>query len=412
MTAPQKAEDGLRAWLPVVGLAFAAFVFNTSEFLPVGLLPDMAESLGESVSFMGLVITGYAWVVSIMSLPLALATARFERRRLLFVLLAVFALSHFAVMFVDGFWSLYATRVGVALTHSVFWSIMTPLAARMAPRGKRALGLAAVMGGTIVATVLGVPIGTKLGHLFGWAESFLVIGVAAAAVLALLWFVLPECPSTRAGSLRSLPVILKRPALLQLYGLTAVTVLGQFTAYSFISPILQQAGGLGENDVVNVLLLYGLAGIIGTIVGSRTVDRHPSGSLVGPLVLLSASLFLLVPLASSWFTLLPLVLVWGAAQTTLCLAFQTIVLNVASDAADVATSLYSGIFNIGIGGGAFVGSLISQHFGFSPVAASGGLFVTLSTLFCITVFLRTGSAVLPYEDLSHETGKEQAVRKN
>ena len=413
MTAPQKAESGVRAWLPVIGLAFAAFVFNTSEFLPVGLLPDMAASLGETVSFMGLVITGYAWVVSIMSLPLALATARFERRKLLFVLLAVFALCHFAVMFVDSFATLYATRVGVALTHSVFWSIMTPLAARMAPAGRRALGLAAVMGGTIIATVLGVPIGTKLGHLFGWAESFFVIGIGAAAVLALLWFVLPEGPSTRAGSLKSLPVILRRPALLQLYALTAITVLGQFTAYSYISPILQHEGGMSEGDVVNVLLIYGLAGIIGTVVGSRTVERHPSGSLLVPLALIAASLYLLVPLASSWGTLLPLVLIWGAAMTTICLAFQTIVLNVASDAADVATSLYSGIFNIGIGGGAFVGSLVSQSFGFTPVSYSGGAFITVSALVCLAIFLKTGSAILPYENLSgaHAAGAEQPLER-
>ena len=129
----------------MIGLAFAAFVFNTSEFLPVGLLPDMAASLNESVSFMGLVITGYAWVVSIMSLPLALLTARFERKKLLLFLLGLFAICHFAVLWVDSFWSLYATRIGVALAHSIFWSIMNPLAARMAPAGKRATGLAAVM---------------------------------------------------------------------------------------------------------------------------------------------------------------------------------------------------------------------------------------------------------------------------
>ena len=183
----------------MIGLAFAAFVFNTSEFLPVGLLPDMAASLNESVSFMGLVITGYAWVVSIMSLPLALLTARFERKKLLLFLLGLFAICHFAVLWVDSFWSLYATRIGVALAHSIFWSIMNPLAARMAPAGKRATGLAAVMGGTIVATVLGVPLGTKMGHLFGWAESFFVIGAAAFLVLMLLWYVLPQCPSRSAG---------------------------------------------------------------------------------------------------------------------------------------------------------------------------------------------------------------------
>ena len=341
----------------MIGLAFAAFVFNTSEFLPVGLLPDMAASLNESVSFMGLVITGYAWVVSIMSLPLALLTARFERKKLLLFLLGLFAICHFAVLWVDSFWSLYATRIGVALAHSIFWSIMNPLAARMAPAGKRATGLAAVMGGTIVATVLGVPLGTKMGHLFGWAESFFVIGAAAFLVLMLLWYVLPQCPS-RSGS-----------------------------------------------DVVDVLLLFGLAGIIGTVLSSKTVDRYPSASLTVPLVVLSMSLFLLVPLCSSWLSLVPLLLLWGAAQTAICMALSASVFVVASDAADVATSLYSGIFNIGIGGGAFVGSLVSQHFGFTPVAFVGGTFITISALFCLGVYFRTGSALLPHDDLSREVGE-------
>ena len=282
----------------MIGLAFAAFVFNTSEFLPVGLLPDMAASLNESVSFMGLVITGYAWVVSIMSLPLALLTARFERKKLLLFLLGLFAICHFAVLWVDSFWSLYATRIGVALAHSIFWSIMNPLAARMAPAGKRATGLAAVMGGTIVATVLGVPLGTKMGHLFGWAESFFVIGAAAFLVLMLLWYVLPQCPSRSAGSLKSLPVILKRPALLQLYGVTMITMLGQFTAYSFISPILEHSAGMSGSDVVDVLLLFGLAGIIGTVLSSKTVDRYPSASLTVPLVVLSMSLVALARAAA------------------------------------------------------------------------------------------------------------------
>lgn len=405
MIDEQRPETGFRAWLPIMCLAVSTFVFNTSEFLPVGLLPEMAESLHETTSFMGLVITGYAWVVSIMSLPLALATAKLERRKLLLFLVAFFACCHFAVIFVDSFATLYATRVGVALMHSIYWSIITPLAARMAPKGKRAVGLAIVMGGTIVATVLGVPIGTQLGHLFGWAESFFIIGIGAAVAFVLLWFVLPPCPSTKAGSIKSLPVILKRPALLQLYFLTAVTVLGQFTAYSYISPILQHVGGMAENDVVNVLFLYGLAGIIGTVAASKTVDRYRSATLTTPLILLALTLFLVVPLCSNWLTLMPLIVVWGTAQTVICMAFQTVVLDVAADAQDVATSLYSGIFNIGIGGGAFVGSLVSQHFGFTPVAFVGGAFVTVTAVFCLIVLMKTGSAVLPYEDLSHEPGE-------
>ena len=98
MSAPEPVKYGIRAWLPIVGLAFAAFVFNTSEFLPVGLLPDIAGDLGETVAFTGLVITGYAWVVALMSLPLTIATAKLERRKLLLCLIAVFALAHFVVL--------------------------------------------------------------------------------------------------------------------------------------------------------------------------------------------------------------------------------------------------------------------------------------------------------------------------
>lgn len=410
MSAPEPVKYGIRAWLPIVGLAFAAFVFNTSEFLPVGLLPDIAGDLGETVAFTGLVITGYAWVVALMSLPLTIATAKLERRKLLLCLIAVFALAHFVVLWAESFEKLFAARIAVALTHSIFWSIMTPLAARMAPRGKRALGLAAVMGGTIVATVLGVPIGTQLGHMFGWQEAFFIIGIAAALVFALIYFVLPECASNRAGSMKSLPVILKRPALIQLYCLTVVTVLGQYTAYSYISPILQTVGGFGETDVVTTLFVFGIAGILGTVLSSKLVERFPSGSLAVPLIVIAASLFLIVPLCGHFGLLMALVVAWGAAMTAVCMAFQTMLLNAAPDAADIAASLYSGIFNIGIGGGAFIGSGILRVSGYEPIAYAGGAIVAVSAISTIVVWLRTGSAVLKSSVAADEAKTTEAEK--
>ena len=410
MSAPEPVKYGIRAWLPIVGLAFAAFVFNTSEFLPVGLLPDIAGDLGETVAFTGLVITGYAWVVALMSLPLTIATAKLERRKLLLCLIAVFALAHFVVLWAESFEKLFAARIAVALTHSIFWSIMTPLAARMAPRGKRALGLAAVMGGTIVATVLGVPIGTQLGHMFGWQEAFFIIGIAAALVFALIYFVLPECASNRAGSMKSLPVILKRPALIQLYCLTAVTVLGQYTAYSYISPILQTVGGFGETDVVTTLFVFGVAGILGTVLSSKLVERFPSGSLAVPLIVIAASLFLIVPLCGHFGLLMALVVAWGAAMTAVCMAFQTMLLNAAPDAADIAASLYSGIFNIGIGGGAFIGSGILRVSGYEPIAYAGGAIVAVSAISTIVVWFRTGSAVLKSSVAADEAKTTEAEK--
>ena len=418
MSTPVLHKTGFRAWLPIIALAFAAFVFNTSEFLPVGLLPDIAKSLHETVPFTGLILTGYAFVVAVMSLPLTIVTARFERRKLLLVLLFVFSLCHFVVPWVESFETLFAARVGVALTHSIFWSIMTPLAARVAPHGKRAVGLAAVMGGTIVATVLGVPIGTNLGHLFGWHMSFFIIGIGSALVFVVIFFVLPVCEATHAGSLKSLPVILKRPGLQQLYFLT--TVLGQFTAYSYLNPILATAGGLDEGMIVTMLFVFGIAGIVGTVVASKTVDRHCETTLLGAMVIVCASLALLAVSAANTVSLTVLIVCWGAAMTAVCLAFQTVLLTVAPDAADVAASLYSGIFNVGIGGGAaslysgifnvgigggaFIGSRVSEAAGFMPVAYVGAAIVGLSLLSLLAVKLRTGKWLLG-EQAGHRVGE-------
>ena len=404
MSTPVLHKTGFRAWLPIIALAFAAFVFNTSEFLPVGLLPDIASSLNETVPFTGLILTGYAFVVAIMSLPLTIVTARFERRKLLLVLLFVFSLCHFVVPWVESFETLFAARVGVALTHSIFWSIMTPLAARVAPHGKRAVGLAAVMGGTIVATVLGVPIGTNLGHLFGWHMSFFIIGIGSALVFVVIFFVLPVCEATHAGSLKSLPVILKRPGLQQLYLLTVVTVLGQFTAYSYLNPILATAGGLDEGMIVTMLFVFGIAGIIGTVVASKTVDKHVETTLLSAMVIICISLALLTVTAAHTPSLSVLIICWGAAMTAVCLAFQTVLLTVAPDAADVAASLYSGIFNVGIGGGAFIGSRVSEAAGFMPVAYVGAAIVGVSLLSLLVVKLKTGKWLLG-EQTGHKVGE-------
>ena len=205
---------------------------------------------------------------------------------------------------------------------------------------------------------------------------------------------LPECVSTHAGSLKSLPVILKRPALIQLYCLTAVTVLGQYTAYSYISPILQSVGGFADGDVVTTLFVFGIAGIIGTVLSSKLVDRYPSGALVAPLIAISACLFLIIPTCHHFGVLMGVVVIWGAAMTAVCMAFQTMLLNAAPDAADIAASLYSGIFNIGIGGGAFLGSRILSASGYEPIVWTGASIVALSALSTLFVWWRTGSAAL------------------
>lgn len=364
-----------QAWLPVIALSFAAFVFNTTEFLPVGLLPSIAESFNMDVSHTGLLITGYAWVVTIMSLPLTILTAKIERRLLLVILFILFIGSHILAWIAWSFASLMTARVGIACAHAVFWSITTPLAARIAPFHKRTKALSFIVTGSSLATVLGVPIGTVIGQHLGWRIAFLCIAVTAFIVMLVLIWLLPKLPSNNAGSLKSLPSLFKRPALLNVYILTAIIVTGHFTAYTYIAPFMTRIGNFGENFVVFLLLVIGGAGILGSIIFTKKSAQYPIALPIISISFLMASLLLLTLSTYTHSTVIILCLIWGGAMTVIALALQTKVLDVAPDASDVAISMFSGIFNIGIGGGALVGSIVLAKMDTSYVGYAGAIFV-------------------------------------
>ncbi|ATF66822.1 TPA: sugar transporter [Salmonella enterica subsp. enterica serovar Liverpool] len=374
------------AWLRVVTLAIAAFIFNTTEFVPVGLLSDIAESFHMQTAQVGIMLTIYAWVVAVMSLPFMLLTSQMERRKLLIYLFVLFIASHVLSFLAWNFTVLVISRIGIAFAHAIFWSITASLAIRLAPAGKRAQALSLIATGTALAMVLGLPIGRVVGQYFGWRTTFFAIGMGALITLLCLIKLLPKLPSEHSGSLKSLPLLFRRPALMSLYVLTVVVVTAHYTAYSYIEPFVQNVAGLSANFATVLLLILGGAGIIGSLVFGKLGNRHASSLVSIAIALLVVCLLLLLPAADSEAHLAILSIFWGIAIMVIGLGMQVKVLALAPDATDVAMALFSGIFNIGIGAGALVGNQVSLHWSMSAIGYIGAIPACAALVWAVLIF--------------------------
>ncbi|ECF6830530.1 sugar transporter [Salmonella enterica subsp. enterica] len=374
------------AWLRVVTLAIAAFIFNTTEFVPVGLLSDIAESFHMQTAQVGIMLTIYAWVVAVMSLPFMLLTSQMERRKLLIYLFVLFIASHVLSFLAWNFTVLVISRIGIAFAHAIFWSITASLAIRLAPAGKRAQALSLIATGTALAMVLGLPIGRVVGQYFGWRTTFFAIGMGALITLLCLIKLLPKLPSEHSGSLKSLPLLFRRPALMSLYVLTVVVVTAHYTAYSYIEPFVQNVAGLSANFATVLLLILGGAGIIGSLVFGKLGNRHASSLVSIAIALLVVCLLLLLPAAESEAHLVILSIFWGIAIMVIGLGMQVKVLALAPDATDVAMALFSGIFNIGIGAGALVGNQVSLHWSMSAIGYIGAIPACAALVWAVLIF--------------------------
>ena len=389
------------AWLRVLTLAVAAFIFNTTEYIPVGLLSDIGLSFGMESAQAGVMLTIYAWIVALMSLPLMLMTSKIDRRVLLLSLFSLFAGSHLLSFFAWNFDVLLVSRAGVALAHALFWSITASLAIRLAPAGKRAQALGLLATATALASVLGLPLGRIIGQSFGWRVTFLVIGVAAMILLAMIIKIMPRVTSEQSGSLKSLPGLLTNPALLSLYALAVIVVTAHFSAFTYIEPFVQQVAGMSHNFATLLLLIFGVAGISGSIIFSKYGEKHLSNLLIGAIALLTLCLMAMVSVAHSMSGLIAICALWGIAFMIIGMGMQMKVLTLAPEATDIGMAMFSGIFNIGIGLGALVGQTVSIDLSLSSVGYVGALFGLSAMLIAIVAFKKwPGRARQQEQDLA------------
>ncbi|MBE0441502.1 sugar transporter [Psychrobacter sp. AOP42-A1-21] len=369
-------------------MGVSAFIMNTTEFVPVALLSDIAQDFSITTAETGWMLTLYAWIVAAMSLPLMLLTSQFERKRLLLGIFAVFIASHALSVFAWSFDVLLISRVGIALSHSIFWSITAAIAIRVAPEGKKALALSVLATGTSLAMVLGVPLGRLIGQWFGWRATFGSIGVVASIVFILQARLLPILPSMFQGSFRKVPELLKNPLLVCLYLLILLVFTAHYTAYSYIEPFMRQVGAVSENAATFVLLLFGIAGIVGSVIFSRWGDKFNTRLMLISTILMLVSMLVLSLAVTSVWAISLIAMLWGAALMLLIISMQAKVIMIDVNAQDMLMSMFSGIINLGIGTGALFGGYAVMHISLSSVGYVGAIIAGVALLLLIFMIKR------------------------
>lgn len=353
-----------RTWTSLLLLACAAFAYNTSESFPVGLLPQMSSDLGVRESTIGGLLTLYAVVVAITVLPLVVATSWVARRRLVLITLAVLAASNVAMAFAPGFEWVLAARLVSATTHGIFWSVVAPTAALLVPRGREGFATSVAFMGSSLAMVAGTPITTALGNALGWRTAVLLLAAAATIAFVGLAIVMPPLAVERRTKSETgawLPVLsstLRNRLLLRLCALTIVLVVAYFAVYTYISVFLSRFARIDGDALALVLLLFGIAGLIGVWAIGKVTDRHPGRAAVVCTGSLAAA-FAGIAVFASWAPagVVVAVVLLGAAFAATPVFLQATVLRVAPESRDVASSLYVVAFQIGIAGGSLLGGL-------------------------------------------------------
>ncbi|GIF21032.1 DHA1 family inner membrane transport protein [Actinoplanes tereljensis] len=376
-----QTATGRRSVVALAALMLAGFAFFTVEMLPVGLLSVIADDIGVSESTAGLLVTGYGVTVAIVSLPLTHLVRRIPRRHLIAGLLAVFVAAT-CVSVTGGYWTLLGGRVVTALAQAVFWAVAPPAAAALFSPQVRGRVTAALIGGGSLASVLGVPTATWLGQQTSWRTAFLAVAGLGLLSLAGVALLMPtSSPDGGHAATGSAPDARRYWTIV---AATAVAITGVFAAYTYISPFLTEVSGFGPESVSLLLLVYGLAGLGGVAAGGALADRAPRAAMLAPLAILTATLLALYLFGTGQAATVACVAVWGFAMPQIPATFQSRVLQVAPGSTDMASAVFSAMFNVGIASGALIGSILLAHTGVRSTFLTAALLTAVALLILLS----------------------------
>jgi len=368
--------------LPLLALFLAAFAVGTTELIIAGLLPALAFDLNVDIPTAGLLISGYAIGVAIGGPLLSLATTTLPRRPLLLVLMVVFVAGNVLCALSTSYWLLMGSRLVIAGSHGLFFGSAMIIATRLVPKERQASAVSLVVAGITLANVLGAPIGTAIGNAYGWRMSFWVISVVGVLATIGLALLIPRANGDeppQASDLRAeLRAVGRRKVWLS-YVMIALTMTAFFAPFGYIVPILTDVTGIPIGIVPVLLFISGVGGILGNLIGGRLGDWKPMVSL---LAIYATSLTLYVISLVAVYSPIAFGVVfflWALVGFSFAAPVQARILQGASDAPNLASTLISTAFNIGIAAGAWLGGVaLNAGWGYAQLPWISVLFLALT----------------------------------
>jgi DHA1 family inner membrane transport protein len=372
---PEATEVPVRARhfvVAVLALAMGGFAIGTTEFVTMGLLPQIAEGVDVSIPTAGHVISAYAVGVVIGAPVLAFLGASLPRRGLLVALMVAYAVGNAASALASSFGLLTLARVATGFPHGAYFGVASLVAASMAPPARKGRAVAMVMLGLSVANVVGVPAATWLGQTFGWRSAFWAVTGLALMTAVLVRVFVPEVAGNQAATGRRELQAFREPQVWLTLLAGAVGFGGMFAVYSYIAPTVTEVGGLSEGTVPVFLLAFGLGMVAGTWLAGELADWSVFKSLLGSALGLVVVLLVFSAVAPWGWALLPVGFVITVLGSVLVVNLQLRLMDVAGDAQTIGAASNHASLNIANAAGAWLGGLvISAGYGYRATGVVG-----------------------------------------
>ncbi|OPA77397.1 MFS transporter [Paenibacillus selenitireducens] len=359
-TAIKRKESKSHYPIAIYMLMISAFAIGTTEFVIMGLLPQVASDLEVSIRQAGLLVSGYALGVAFGGPILTVMTVRLPRKGLLLALMALFVAANIMSAIANEYYVLMIARILSAFTHGTVFGIGSIVAARLVSPEKRASAIAMMFIGVTLANIMGVPMGTLIGQSYGWRTAFWVVAVLGIFSMITLAIFVPRLQNQETPSFMKEISVLRNPEVLRTLLMTVLGFGGVFVIFTYITPLLTDITGFRESTVTILLLLFGAGLTVGNIVGGKLSDWKLMPSLIGMLMMLMLVMAIFTFTSHNKIATVITIFVWGFFAFGTVPGFQMRVLDKAQSAPNLASALNIGAFNLGGAGGAWLGGVVLE----------------------------------------------------